>query len=516
MKSWLNNKLSTERKMWLVNTYRSLLQHKSHFIRYPGKTDLYNPLPPELLDQYNKQRQLGPKRLYCYVPYSNIFFNTFGYALSCCFNTKVILGRYPENTLKEIWQGNERKNLCEHLSHNDLSYGCEYCRYQLQTGKYTNLKASINDLYSTTSFKKYPKILEFELSNQCNLECIMCSGRVSSSIRKNRELMEPLHSPYDIKFVNQLDEFIPHAAEAKFFGGEPFLINIYYDIWDRILKLNPGMKVFALTNGSVFNEKIRNYIEKINFGIGISLDAMNKELYEKIRVNASYDTVMENILRYHHYFKKKKRGIGLSITPMSINWKEIPALFEFANSLQASVYVSFLEYPKRLALWNLPSEELKNISEHYKSVHLESKSSVEQYNSQCFSDLIKQIDRWIAEETHRNNPVRDGSLTEPIGKDHLFSSVAEAKNSFFEKLKLFIEQDNEVAADQKADYFNTIKDKFQNTFSIAEDEDSELIIFEELNNIGITKMMLHEIMTGSEEDLKKRAISFLLSISKQV
>ena len=34
---------------------------------------------------------------------------------------------------------------------------------------------------------KYPSVLEFELINTCNLECVMCTGEYSSLIRAKRE-----------------------------------------------------------------------------------------------------------------------------------------------------------------------------------------------------------------------------------------------------------------------------------------------------------------------------------------
>lgn len=515
MKKWLIKKQSTESKLKLSESYRKLMRFKSHFINYPKADGLFKPVSRELIDNYNRQRQLGPRRLFCYVPYSNIFFNTHGYALSCCFNTKAVLGRYPETSVKEMWQGAERKKLCDHISHNDLSYGCDFCQYQLDTGKFTNLKATINDIYATRRFNKFPRILEFELSNQCNLECIMCSGRVSSSIRKNREFRDPLDIPYDKAFVDQLDDFILHAAEANFFGGEPFLINIYYDIWDRIMKLNPGLKVFVLTNGTILNDKIRHYIEKGNFGIGISIDAFSKELYEKIRKNASYDAVMNNIRQFHEYNKKGNRGMSLSITPMQINWKEIPDLVRFANSLQSTMYFSFLEYPKKLALWNMKSSELTEISEFYKSVDIKANTAIEQFNKQCFSDLIRQIDHWIQDPLY-NNPVRDHEKHSGSAhsKAHRYSTVEEAREAFFKKIKDFTETITEYSAEEKENYYNRIREKFHGTFSVISDAESQLLIYEELNSIGVTKIMLEEILSGTEETLQKRAVDFLMSISE--
>jgi MoaA/NifB/PqqE/SkfB family radical SAM enzyme len=85
-----------------------------------------------------------------------------------------------------------------------------------------------------TGHINYPRVMEFELSNECNLECVMCNGYFSSSIRKNREKLPASVSPYNDQFVDELDQFIPHLTDAKFLGGEPFMIDIYLKIWERI------------------------------------------------------------------------------------------------------------------------------------------------------------------------------------------------------------------------------------------------------------------------------------------
>ena len=54
-------------------------------------------------------------------------------------------------------------------------------------------------------------------------------------------------NPYDAAFVKQLEEFIPHLEEVKFYGGEPFLIEIYYEIWEKIMELNPKVRISVQT-----------------------------------------------------------------------------------------------------------------------------------------------------------------------------------------------------------------------------------------------------------------------------
>ena len=64
-----------------------------------------------------------------------------------------------------------------------LPKGCEVCYQQLASRNFGGMRARFFDhLVGTTSAGvgehgvALPKVLEFEISNVCNLECTMCSG----------------------------------------------------------------------------------------------------------------------------------------------------------------------------------------------------------------------------------------------------------------------------------------------------------------------------------------------------
>ena len=58
----------------------------------------------------------------------------------------------------------------------------------------------------------------------------MCAGHWSSAIRARREKLPPLPDPYDRRFVDQIEAFVPTLVSAKLLGGEPFIINRYHEI----------------------------------------------------------------------------------------------------------------------------------------------------------------------------------------------------------------------------------------------------------------------------------------------
>lgn len=356
---------------------------------------MYTSIDKDLLEEYNQTRLLGAKPLFCYVPFNNIFFSFSGKVISCPYNQQVVLGKYPESKLLDIWHSEEGKKLREHLENNDLSYGCKHCQHYLEKKKFSGLKPIVFDKYSEYLKQQLPKVLEFSLENTCNLECIMCSGEVSSSIRKNRDKLPVIESPFDAEFVKQLEPFICNAKEAKFYGGEPFMIPIYFDIWDKIYSLNPTLKLFVITNGTKLNKRVKEVLSRQNFEIAVSIDGATPDTFHKIRKNADFEKVMANLDYFNQYCLGNGYPLTISFTAMRENWHELPQIVELCNKIKAHLYISYIHKPYHLALWNLPSSKLSAIISRLKKFNLPLDSflvSYKKFNKQAFNDFIVYLE----------------------------------------------------------------------------------------------------------------------------
>ena len=376
----LNTALSSLR---LFNKSRSLFFRKAD-------TKNYKPISKSDLRKYNRHRHFGPLPKLCYAPWTNLFFNTDGKAIICCKNTKLILGKYPENSIHDIWFNPKIEKLRKYIKNNDLSFGCYKCKEAIVQNNISTMTSIYFDKYGIKPIKRYPKVIEFELSNRCNLECIMCSGRVSSQIQIKRENQELMKMQYDSSFVNQLEEFIPHLEEAKFFGGEPFLINIYYEIWERIIKIKPSVRIIVQTNATILNDRIKNIFHKSNMSVSISLDSLVKENYEKIRINADFDKTMENI----KWFGDQMQNLGIVATPFRNNWKDIPDIVKFCNRNNYLFSISPVFHPEHLALWSWDIENLDKILAIYKNMQFEENNQFHKRNNNVFWELVNSIKYW--------------------------------------------------------------------------------------------------------------------------
>ncbi len=353
----------------------------------------YDSLPSPLLKEYNSHRQFGPQPRSCYAPFKSIYFGHHGRAIACCYNRTHILGEFPKQSIHEIWFGEEAEKLREYIKHNDFSLGCVGCKQQLLAGNFDAVKAKQYDQLKLNS-NHYPSVMEFELSNVCNLECEMCNGDFSSLIRSKREKLPPLEIPYDNSFVDQLEEFIPHLEEVKFYGGEPFLVEIYYQIWERIRKINPAVRISVQTNATVLNNRVKEILAETNFHVNISFDSLQKESYEQIRKNATYERTLENLKWFREYTRERNTFFGISVCAMQQNWRELPEFIRFCNELDAPVYFHTVLFPKHCSIRAMETQDIELIIQYLRQHSFPDNNWVQQKNKKHYTDFLNQIEAW--------------------------------------------------------------------------------------------------------------------------
>lgn len=380
-------------RMNLLESIKTKLTDKSKY--EASKAAGFNTLDLRQFRKYNSFRPLGAKPVFCYVPFNSLTFSFSGKVFACSYNRDVQLGQYPDQTIDQIWHSKEAQQLRTHMGNNDLDYGCQHCRYFFEKGKFSNLKPLVFDKYYENTAATFPQVMEFELSNECNLECQMCVGEVSSSIRKNRDKLPPIPMPYDDKFLEQLAKYIPHLKEAKFYGGEPFLISIYYKIWDLIKQLNPKLPLFVITNGSHWNSKIEGLINDLDFDVAVSIDAVDKDIVEGIRKNIQHDKLMHNIRRFSEVCRRKGKYLSLSFTVQKDNWRELPRVIELCNEVNAFIFVSYLERPVEFSITEFSTAQLQEVLDYMKTISLPRLSQKERHNHRCFEDFKKYIQTYI-------------------------------------------------------------------------------------------------------------------------
>lgn len=329
----------------------------------------------------------------CNAPFNNMYITLQG-KVSPCWKLPGFCDRWSsDRSLMDIWTGEHFQKYRDALKQSQFINRCRECKKEIDEGVWPLAKA-----YEKFPVSNMPSLMEIELSNQCNLECIMCNGTLSSGIRKNRDKLPPLPQIFDDSFLQQMREFIPHLVELRVNGGEPFAQKILLDLLDIVSDINPELKVTIATNGTVYNKRVQSILDKCNIHLNISIDSLIPERYEMIRINGSFDTLMKNFQIFKQYCHTNNRNLSIMVNPMNNNWEEMIDFVLFTNDHDCNLWFNTILYPKHLSIKHLPRDEILNIHTQMKQRFDLLPITLKNYDK--IDHLINnQIAEWILDAT---------------------------------------------------------------------------------------------------------------------
>jgi len=386
-------------------------------------------LSEDLLAQYNATRNPAETWRLCHAPFRNMFLSLNGDVNPCCANRSFAIGTYPETPLHDIWFGEKANRFREYILRNDLSHGCQLCRHNMERKHFNIVAARIFDQEAPRGvrgagrrwlgrFRRadkenhnaaqvgYPTNIDFNLSNTCNLACIMCDGWSSSRIWKQRHGSQPLEFKYGGRFLEEIGEFVPHLERAFFIGGEPFLIEVFYAIWEAMVEARPEAQLIVQTNGTVLNDRIRALIERGRFCFNVSIDSIRKETFERIRVGANFEKTLANLEYFAEYARRKKTFVNLTVCPIQPNWREIPEIVEFAMKRGLSLYFNTVFIPATCSFFGFEKGQIDEIIRYYATFDFPARTNEERIGKASFQTLIGQLEQLYKNDEERRKVQR--------------------------------------------------------------------------------------------------------------
>lgn len=325
--------------------------------------------------------------MFCNAPWNNMYVQISG-NVSPCWKTLGWCDKWSKDrSLMDIWKGENFERYRESIKKNNAIYRCQECKSDIENDVWPLAKA-----YENFPINSMPSLMEIELSNQCNLECIMCNGLLSSGIRKNREKKPPLPQLFDETFNEQMREFIPHLTELRVNGGEPFAQKILLDLLDIVAEINPKLKVNIATNGTVYNKRVQGILDKCNIHLNISIDSLIPKRYEQIRINGKFDVLMSNFKIFKKYCHDNNRELSIMVNPMNNNWDEMIKFVRFTHMHNCNLWYNTILYPHHLTIRNLPAKEIKIIMDTLKN-QLPSVKGLQNYEKAKHL-IYNQIQNW--------------------------------------------------------------------------------------------------------------------------
>lgn len=301
----------------------------------------------------------------CHAPAVQMFLGPDGSVRPCC-RQLTNYGNVAETSLLDIWRGAVRRDLVDRLARFDYSAGCENCEAEIATEGREDSYAEFfveraGHLAEGPAAAEWPRWIDFNISTSCNLQCIQCSGELSSSIRIHREKRPPLPNPYGEEFFSDLRSFIPHLDGAIFAGGEPFLGAENYRVWDMIAELRPDLDCRITTNATQWTPRVRDVVERLRVSFMFSIDGFSASTFESIRVGADRDEVYSNVDRMCEVARRRGTGTSISHCLMPQNYHEFGDLLLWADERGLPVHVSVVRSPAHASIARLPADRLREL-----------------------------------------------------------------------------------------------------------------------------------------------------------
>ncbi|MFZ4518903.1 MAG: radical SAM protein [Microthrixaceae bacterium] len=285
----------------------------------------------------------------CLAPQVQLDLRPNGDVRVCCRN-ETPLGNLAVDRLGDLWAGHARQRVVASLARHDYGAGCGHCGAEVAAeGRGGSYPEQFDQHAATVADgSAWPSHIEFTLSINCNLQCAQCNGEASSAIRAHREGRPPLPKVYDDRFFEDLRTFIPHLRSASFSGGEPFLAEENFRVWDLIAELNPDLEVTIITNATQWTPRVESVLERLRCSFRLSIDGFTPRTYESIRVGADHQRVMANVERFVASAADRGTEVAINHCLVRQNVHEFGDLLRWADDLDVTVHVSVVRDDPRV------------------------------------------------------------------------------------------------------------------------------------------------------------------------
>ena len=368
------------------------------------------------------------KKVLCKAPFVNIYISGDGSVTPCCFNRINIFGNIYETPLNEILNNSTVNIIRESIIKGIFPSGCEICKNLVKNGNKAN--SGISTYENLPISKGKLSIIEFELSYKCNLHCIMCK------LNEDKLFVNPektKNKKFDL--IKQITPFISNVKLMRFYGGEPFFIEEYYSIWQKVIEINSKCKFIVQTNGTILNQRVKDITAKGIFNFNMSLDSLKKTTYESIRIGANFDNTISNLFKFREISDNNNQMMIISVCPIRTNWKEMPQILEFCNKNKFYIFFNTVVNPWHLSLWSLSTDEIFEIINYYSEYNFKSNSINSFINNKKWKSFLNLISYWY--RLSKQRPKLSGS------------ELLIAKNQLIKLLKFKLEETSEIELIQK-------------------------------------------------------------------
>jgi len=272
---------------------------------------------------------------FCSAPWGLFTVLMDGKVMTCAKGTGTV-GDLTKNTIQEVLQSNKYKEIKQDILADRVTHNCAQCiqrENSTQAGEYnayrnhynrTCIDSSVNH-EDITDFKL--NALDLHWSSTCDLKCVTCWPKQSSSIAREQGL-PVLHTP--TKIAEQLIDYIvdnqSELREIYLSGGEPTLVKYNLKLL-KLLDKNPSLSLRVNTNlqWNTSNSIVQEILKFPNVTFTCSVDGIGDK-FNYIRRGANWERTVQNI-----EFLKQQSNVQLRVNTVFfvLTGQELPDIIDY-------------------------------------------------------------------------------------------------------------------------------------------------------------------------------------------
>lgn len=206
-----------------------------------------------------------------------------------------------------------------------------------------------------------PTALQVEVTTACNLRCTMCEHTYMQKVGGHLGLDE----------FKKLIDLNPNVQTLNLTGiGEALMNPVFLEMVEYAK--NKGIYVWFSDNFTLMTEKsVKRIIDSGVDFVVLSLDGATKETFEKIRVGARFEQVIENtkrFIRLRDEAGKKTPLVGINCVVTKENYTELEKLVQLSYELKIdrlmfmTIFVS--NNNGQFSLYSVSKEEIESVLEY--------------------------------------------------------------------------------------------------------------------------------------------------------
>jgi len=336
------------------STNPAIQQELDQFVREQTENYQAITLSGDAIAQGNQQRQqqvFFNKQLtgvdHCRVPWNTLGINSNGQVYIC--ESPSWIPKFVGNILQctDIYDV-LNSTVAQQIRQEILAGRYYYCNNRLcsffgaiDSESYTTQPVDQAPISFTSSpellVDQIPGNLIFDFDYTCNFRCPSCRTEVINWNKDHviRGINNGIVHQIKTLIIDRIDQ---QPVDIRWCGGEPFISEVYMDLMNYIVATGKtNIQSIIQTNGSYLKKHaafLSGFLPHVK-ELRISFDAGTAETYSQLRVNGTWDTLLDNVRFVKQLIDQHKFATLLTadFVVQADNYKEIPEFVKTCRDL---------------------------------------------------------------------------------------------------------------------------------------------------------------------------------------